>query len=161
MIVTVSAMNFWRVRGEVVSEKPFGSVDRPTDTCHFQKKCILMITTHGFIDRRYFAKFCTCQPTSSKAIRFSYLVAKIMFSNGDSKTPLRESVDLMKEMITGFVRDLIQEAIKVSPNDTVKFAHLRYVLRKDHPKLYRAKEKYTEYKSFEEKRRKTKRAVPF
>ncbi|GAB5357356.1 hypothetical protein AAMO2058_000367600 [Amorphochlora amoebiformis] len=79
---------------------------------------------------------------------------ELMYAYGDSADPLMESVDLMKSMITEFVRDLIQDSFKVASGDVVKFPHIRYVLRKDHPKHYHAKERYQEYKEANQSRRK-------
>eukprot|EP00954_Amorphochlora_amoebiformis_P028679 1392057-Amorphochlora_amoeboformis.AAC.2 len=101
-------------------------------------------------------------------------VRELMYAYGDSADPLMESVDLMKSMITEFVRDLetfaklgsntysshkhelhqIQDSFKVASGDVVKFPHIRYVLRKDHPKHYHAKERYQEYKEANQSRRK-------
>mmetsp|Transcript_12618 Transcript_12618/g.25732 ORF Transcript_12618/g.25732 Transcript_12618/m.25732 type:complete len:135 (+) Transcript_12618:1067-1471(+) len=86
---------------------------------------------------------------------FERSLKDLMFAYGDDKKPLQESVDLLRELVREYIRGLIQDAMKIASNNdhAVQFAHIRQVLRKDHPKLYLARTKYNEYKQAQKQRR--------
>mmetsp|Transcript_27208 Transcript_27208/g.48110 ORF Transcript_27208/g.48110 Transcript_27208/m.48110 type:complete len:167 (+) Transcript_27208:2-502(+) len=72
----------------------------------------------------------------------------VMAVYGDDAEPLRESIDLMEDMVRDFVDELIQDMTDVAGGTgKLQVLHLLCALRKDHAKYNFAKERYKSYKA--------------
>jgi transcription initiation factor TFIID subunit 13 len=63
-------------------------------------------------------------------------VARIMYGSGDARVPLRESVQLIEELVTQFIVDMTRKAASVTRSgDRLHKEDLLFAIR-DHPRMY-------------------------
>ena len=95
------------------------------------------------MDKRV-AKLTSDATSTQNKIRKQYFAADLpwmMYGFGDDKAPLKDTVDLLDEVVSQFVEDLTRQALAITTRKTggFKLEDLLYVIRKDRKKHTRAK----------------------
>lgn len=86
--------------------------------------------------------------------RFSASIQKLMFSFGDDKEPLKESVELMEDIVKEYVADLTQKMVDAAGSSKkIDAGHLLYVLRRDREKYFVAKDARKTFESIKRSRK--------
>ena len=87
----------------------------------------------------------TAEATSTQnKIRKQYFAPDLpwmMYGFGDDKAPLKETVDLLDEVVSQYVEDLARQALAITTRKTggFKLEDLLYVMRRDRKKHTRAR----------------------
>jgi len=88
------------------------------------------------------------RPKISKKRYFKEDLTTMMHGFGDDPAPLAESVDLVEDMLLEYFSDVLNAASRISIDKKKKIRHtdLLFVIRKDRPKVERAKKLLETYR---------------
>lgn len=86
---------------------------------------------------------------------------EMMYGFGDSANPLKESVDLVEDMVIEFIQDVIGTALETLPrrNKALGVEHLEFAVRRDIVLLHRGREMIRKEREIKSVQREAKKGV--